>query len=337
MDLFNPFKQNNSKSENSDKFYTLYLVVFFSSIVAFVISLFLNLAQRKAEAEDKISNKLESHPDHLISFWKSMKKSLKFEFLLVSFAFSLCNTTFFIFILKMEIVLPFIFPFTQQLGSPFIYNLCLNNEESFLENNMDMGFMHDVHYYSCLVIIIPLGILLLTCYHVGKYCTSANNKYLFCILGVLLMILSFFSFLLLLANICGNEELKTFLFVLGLIFLSIGFSLQFTILYATVGVITKERMLGVRYGILHGLRNVLDVMNFLIVDAILSNGGRINKNFDLHKVKIEIIKFLLYLVLLALVVLCLYIIIIVSKSKRIWKIMNERSPSPTQIQKDFFL
>lgn len=317
MDLFNPFKQNATKPEHNDKFYILYSSVFYSSIASFLISLFLHKVQKKGEAEDQISNKLESHPDYLISFWKSMKKSLKFEFLLVSFAFSLCSTIFFSFILKMETLLPFIFPFTQKLGSPFIYNLCIDDNYHPFEKNVDMGFQYDVHYYSCLVNIIPLGILLLSCYHVGKYCMNPKNKYLLCILGVLLTIVSFFSFLLLLANICGNEKLKTSLFVFGLIFFSLGFSLQYTILYATVGVITKERMLGVRYGIIHGLRNVLDLFNCLVVDSILSNEGKITENTDLFKVKNEIIYFLLYLVMVAGVELCLYLVIIISKSKRI--------------------
>lgn len=297
--------------ETREKFRFVFFSTFFLSLFSVFISFMISKADKSREIIENRKSKIEQHPDTLITFWKSLKRSLKYEFLLVCLAFALISCIYVAVTSRLEKILPYILFYMKKKN---MYSYCTGDEKIDLEEN-DTNFNFTIHEYANLFKLIPTAFIILLPYFVGKYFIMKRKKYIVTSIGILLMLFSLFSMIITITNYCSIPHFKTSLLILSLISIGIGYSLQYGLLYATVSIITKENMMGTRFGIIHGVRNIFTfISENLINDSVLLMDW--NQQITIQNKIYHYVYMLLYCIFLAGIVVVIYIFLIVKVDKK---------------------
>ena len=217
----------------------------FLGLIIILLAIYLFKVDRIAEnAENNKVPVLMQHPDKLLGFWKSLKKSLRQNFILICLVFAFMYSSF------------------QTLHSNIhqILTLTLLGNQPYC-NSRNTGSMNSfyetVHFFSVILTMISDTILMLVPFFVGKFLIQKKRRYLTTLFGSVLMIFAIGIILSLLKNNCADSSIKIGYFIVSLFLNDLGFSRQYGLLYASVALMTKTNFIGTRFGIIHAMKNMI--------------------------------------------------------------------------------
>lgn len=214
-------------------------------IIIVLLAIYLFKVDRIVEnSENNNVPVLKQHPDKLLGFWRSLKKSLRQNFLLICLVFAFMYSSF------------------QSLHSNIhqILTLTLWGSQPYC-NSRNTSSLNDIyetiHRFSVILTMISDTIIMLVPFFVGKFLIQKKRRYITTLFGCVAMIFSIGIVLSLLKNNCADSSIKIGFFIVSLFLCDFGFSCQYGLLYASVALMTKQNLIGTRFGIIHAIKNLI--------------------------------------------------------------------------------
>lgn len=271
--IFNS-KENEKIGDNKDlrmRYIWLFGFNLFQAGLITILSTCVFKLDRLAEAEDKKVPLLKQHPDNLLGFWKVLKRSLRQNFFLICVAFALTFCTFNSIKKNLQLILTIILWGNQ--------SYCYGSEISTIKS-----LIHVIHNLSAILTVVSDVIVMIVPFFIGKYCIQRKRRYITALFGSFLMFISSGLLLSIFSHNCSDSSLKIVFFVFSLIFCSIGYSMQYVLLYSTVALMTQENLNGMRFGIIQALNNLMYFifvsMDFKNTDAGVTMTDKLNEQVE---------------------------------------------------------
>jgi len=239
-----------------------------------LLSIYLFKIDRNVERQENKVPVLKQHPDKMLGFWKSLKKSLRQNFILICLAFSFMYCSFQSLRGNVHDVLTLII-----WGSQPYCNA---------KNTVSLNVLHETLYiFSVILTIISDVVIMLVPFFVGKYLIQKKKRYLTTLFGSFLMLFSIGMVMAILRNNCADSSIKIGLFIVSILLCDLGYACQYGLLYASVALMTKQNLIGTRFGILHAMKNFVfffftDFQTNLEISSTMDNQD-LNRSIDAYK------------------------------------------------------